>query len=693
MNQTTPEGSAEMSKADTLRGFVTERLSAASREILAVLETVVAAYEEEASGFKLEILRQRSELERLQPPACVGAHALQTSRKQAADEEEGGDEEVQEPVKGSDPAGPKRSPEAPCGSVSRRCGRTWTSKTQETIKLSVGVLEDPNVRVLSKNVTKKCQMIAVTCPPGLQEDKVLDLLRSSVPQLAGDKHFDILAPDQRRRLQPLPLKSLTPEEVQGTMKSTVYVRLKAQSEAQEEVQLLQMKTSICDASSEGTTQDMSRSCQELEGDSSSLQQSLEAEEDDDDDGSIQPDEGSAVPTSAGSESDDLLTRGDDEDASDSDSSWKPEGNDEEQKKRRRESKRSETIKKQRLKRLDASGDNGAAFSCKVCRAPLSSEVLLVRHAWSHEQEAGSVCGVCGESAEALAGHIQSRHRVEDCPICGESFLGALSLNEHVAAHSGEKPHSCEVCGSSFALKATLEDHHKLHDPGHRCPTCHQVFSLELQLRDHQRTHSKPRPFLCGVCGKLLCDKRSLSRHKMTHSGERPHRCQVCGRSFKLPYTLKQHEKIHTKRERSYLCDVCCKMFLSSKQLIIHMRSHTDERPYRCDECGRGFTTKGRLSMHLRVHTGESPYRCSYCGHTFKRKYNLDEHLVIHTGAKPHVCGICGKCCARKTYLTVHMRTHSGEKPYRCSLCDWAFTQSHSLKAHRKIHHAERSALN
>lgn len=73
---------------------------------------------------------------------------------------------------------------------------------------------------------KKCQMISVTCPRGLQEDRVLDLLRSSVPQLTGDKLFDILGPDQRRRLQPLPLKSLSPEKIQGTMKSTVYVRLK-----------------------------------------------------------------------------------------------------------------------------------------------------------------------------------------------------------------------------------------------------------------------------------------------------------------------------------------------------------------------------------------------------------------------------------------------------------------------------------
>lgn len=76
MNQSSPEGtsfgSAEMSRADTLRGFVTERLSAAAREILAAVGTIVAAYEEEASGFKLEISRQRRQLERLQPQGSVG---------------------------------------------------------------------------------------------------------------------------------------------------------------------------------------------------------------------------------------------------------------------------------------------------------------------------------------------------------------------------------------------------------------------------------------------------------------------------------------------------------------------------------------------------------------------------------------------------------------------------------------------
>ncbi len=57
-----------MSKGEILRGFVTERLAAASQEILAVVDRIVAGYEEEALGLKQEIDQQRRELKALLQP-------------------------------------------------------------------------------------------------------------------------------------------------------------------------------------------------------------------------------------------------------------------------------------------------------------------------------------------------------------------------------------------------------------------------------------------------------------------------------------------------------------------------------------------------------------------------------------------------------------------------------------------------
>uniref|UniRef100_A0A3Q2W5P8 C2H2-type domain-containing protein n=1 Tax=Haplochromis burtoni TaxID=8153 RepID=A0A3Q2W5P8_HAPBU len=107
-------------------------------------------------------------------------------------------------------------------------------------------------------------------------------------------------------------------------------------------------------------------------------------------------------------------------------------------------------------------------------------------------------------------------------------------------------------------------------------------------------------------------------------------CLVCGAlRFKLPGTLRQHEKIHTNRERSYLCDICCKMFLTSAQLEIHMRIHTNEKPYHCSECGKGFSTKGPLTVHKRCQ--------SYSAQT------LSKALLIYGVKSPVLIGQPAPC--------------------------------------------------
>lgn len=83
------------------------------------------------------------------------------------------------------------------------------------------------------SVFKKCPVLKLKCPRGLQEAEFLDLLKAAFPQLAGDnKPFDILMSNKRRRLQCLRLKTVTPEEIQSNVsctdleKATLYIRLK-----------------------------------------------------------------------------------------------------------------------------------------------------------------------------------------------------------------------------------------------------------------------------------------------------------------------------------------------------------------------------------------------------------------------------------------------------------------------------------
>ncbi|XP_040037368.2 uncharacterized protein LOC120822079 [Gasterosteus aculeatus] len=575
-----------MSSGGVLRGFVARRLAAASREVLALVDRIVAGYEEEASGFRREIRRQEEQLELLRGEAARYAADVSSSGILGPLEEE--DDEVEEQpenLEDSTDEAPSREPHP-----QRQPGRPQISDAQNHLDLRIRILEDSRADVLSTGALKKCPTLRLKCPRGLREPDFLDLLRSSFPQqCGGDGRFEVLTSDRRRRLRPLRVAALTAEEIDRNAggsggKSTIYIRLKTNTGPQ---------------AAAGEDAAGPRSPQEVEGNGD-----METE----DGGTAEP----AGSKGRGNHDVEKEEGGGEEAANHSDEDWKPDG----------------------------------------------SDPLLQPEA--ARQKAG---GSAAERTEDVG--------VPSCPVCG------------APCQSEAEPHDCNVCRTAFAQKAP-EDRRKLQKAGkpNKCPQ-----TRRKALKRQPGAAAGEKAHLCGVCGKSLSDYRSLTRHKMTHSGERPHSCQTCGRRFKLPGTLRQHEKIHAARERSHLCDVCCKMFLTSKQLQIHLRTHSEEKPYRCGECGRGFTTKGPLTIHMRVHTGEAPYRCPDCGWAFKRKINLDNHVTIHSGLRPFVCGVCGKACARKSYLTVHMRTHSGERPYKCPLCDKAFTQSHCLKTHRKSHGA------
>uniref|UniRef100_A0A7N8YEN0 C2H2-type domain-containing protein n=1 Tax=Mastacembelus armatus TaxID=205130 RepID=A0A7N8YEN0_9TELE len=209
---------------------------------------------------------------------------------------------------------------------------------------------------------------------------------------------------------------------------------------------------------------------------------------------------------------------------------------------------------------------GTPLSCKTCGALRGSMRMLIKHAWSHVEDAERLCGVCGvhsASAEELRSHLQRHQKTHSCNICGKSFLSA----------SGIKGHICDICPKAFGMKA--------------------------QLRAHQKVHTGRDKYHCHICGKSVFDLRSLTRHRATHSGERRYSCEVCGKRFKILGTLRSHEKIHTVRERPYLCHICCKTFVYNCGLTAHMKIHSGERPFVCVICSKGFISNGERKAHIK----------------------------------------------------------------------------------------------
>lgn len=85
------------------------------------------------------------------------------------------------------------------------------------------------VSVFLLSVLKKCPALKLKCPRGLKQADFVGLLKSTFPQLSGyNQSFDILTSEEGQRLQPVRLKTLTPEGIlcEGRAETTLYIRLK-----------------------------------------------------------------------------------------------------------------------------------------------------------------------------------------------------------------------------------------------------------------------------------------------------------------------------------------------------------------------------------------------------------------------------------------------------------------------------------
>nr|XP_054589948.1 zinc finger protein 436 [Nothobranchius furzeri] len=703
------------SKTDIVRGIITEKLTTAAQEIFAVVERIVTDYEAEASGFRQQVDRQRRQLELLQPRVkllreelvpdqrshevvAAGEEEEQPDEEEAAesqdlppvtDEEDGGDDagddddEQQPPadigpfqdnLKDPDYTIPSRSNSSMIHQVRKGPGRPRIKDKYDGLELRVRLLEDPKMEGLSNKVFKKAPVQDLKCPRGLQESDFMDLLRSSFPQLANGEPFDLFKTDRRRKLLPLRVKALTPEEIHETVNwpsrcgqlLTLYLRLKngEQNNLNKEGELCDFPAMVEPPSAEPV---------HLQNNEAEIHQSVIDKSRDHLSSSLTRSQGQELKPEEGAEND---SSNDGQEKLDS-GDWDPE-------------LEPPTKPKRRGNKSKKAVNQTEKNSCKVCGVWYRQLAGLIKHSWSHVEQQQDVCGVCEEkfdSVEKLKEHLQNHQKLHGCSLCGKTFVSLASLNKHRARHAVKRAFKCLICDQSFDNMSALYHHRLSHreEKPHQCDICQKSFILEKQLTAHREAHSRVDEYSCNICNKPCTDRRGLTQHRLIHSAERRYACEVCGKRFKLHNTLKAHMRTHTVQDRPFLCHICSKTFPSQPGLKKHIRIHSSEKTFICDVCGKTFGSNGSLSLHSKTHSSEAPYQCSECGRCFKHKCHLKNHAFLHSGIKQFVCGICGKACYRQEHLKVHMRTHNGEKPYKCSICEKAFTQSHCLKTHMKIH--------
>ncbi|XP_023136005.2 gastrula zinc finger protein XlCGF57.1-like [Amphiprion ocellaris] len=217
------------------------------------------------------------------------------------------------------------------------------------------------------------------------------------------------------------------------------------------------------------------------------------------------------------------------------------------------------------------------FGCSVCGKRYAQRGNLQQHMVVHRGDPMFSCSVCNRRFTWLY-QLNSHECVPQSSQLHHSHteqnthpVGGPEAEPHVQPGTADWTSHCSepgvavnnvgwnICQKSFS-----------------CSECGKRFGFQGQLKAHMRCHTGERPFRCSVCKKCFSWNRCLQKHMKIHTGEKPFSCSVCGKGFVERGNLKVHMRIHTG-EKPFGCSICGKSYAQRGGLTKHLEVHRGKK--------------------------------------------------------------------------------------------------------------------
>ncbi|XP_053619427.1 zinc finger protein 420-like [Plodia interpunctella] len=307
------------------------------------------------------------------------------------------------------------------------------------------------------------------------------------------------------------------------------------------------------------------------------------------------------------------------------------------------------------------------YQCDICKMFFKDTRKMYKHMIiSHViKYSCQLCKhVCYNRNQAIMHYKWHKNVTYKCPHCDKVFS---KISTHLTHIRIKHPSSfmCNLCGHSFVSETGLYCHKRItHTPEETqlsaaahddtshplyCAECRMLFLSERAFATHLGSSSRHAATNLSIKAKIRDTKRLGDKRTGAGRRGRPSRsghsdiinnglatstaCELCGKYLPNDVQTRHHyETEHPGHDylKRYMCDVCGHTTKQYANLVVHMRTHTNEKPYDCPHCDRRFSMGSNRDRHLVVHTGEKRYQCQHCSRRFTQSSAVKLHIqTVH----------------------------------------------------------------